>query len=181
MMKRIYIFAIAAAFFLVSCKDDGVSPNPEPSYRYVFEIEYINFAWGYSHHGIYIDSAGRLFQYSYEGSSDIWHPDSTGFYTQEQLASKYSHRNTLMNTLRRDTVNKYFRMIEAAALGTYSDTTATAADMGEFAYIAYKYNPVTKKYQQVVLRVEGDFTFLNQSQSAMTIAGWLKAYLQEVF
>ena len=84
-------------------------------------------------------------------------------------------------TINQDTVMKYFAMIDAAALGSYSDTSVVGADMGEFSYIAYKYNPVTKKYQQIVLREDGDWSFYNQSPSAMKIAAWLNSYRQDVF
>jgi hypothetical protein len=175
------IFIIFSLLSLEACKDNGVTPIPQPTYRFVFEIEYINYAWGYAHNGIYIDSTGTLHRYSYEGSSDIWHADSTGFYTREQLLSKYKHQDTVIMTINQDTVMKYFAMIDAAALGSYSDTSVVGADMGEFSYIAYKYNPVTKKYQQIVLREDGDWSFYNQSPSAMKIAAWLNSYRQDVF
>jgi hypothetical protein len=53
--------------------------------------------------------------------------------------------------------------------------------MGEFSYIAYKYNSATKKYQPITLLVDGDWTFFNRSESAKNIAAWLHLYRQDVF
>ena len=33
---------------------------PNENQLVLFQVEYINYAWGYSHHGILIDSSGKM-------------------------------------------------------------------------------------------------------------------------
>jgi len=66
-MKQIIPLLLALLF--ISCKDSSVNEQPQNnSSNIIFEVEYINFAWGTSYHGIMIDNEGK--EYSYNPAKD---------------------------------------------------------------------------------------------------------------
>ena len=174
-MKQIIPLLLALLFF--SCKDSSVNEQIQNnSSNIIFEVEYVNYAWGICYHGIMIDNEGK--EYSYDPAKDtipyLYHAD--GFYTERELQSKYGHAKTYIKTIRSDSLNWSHNLANQVTTSAYSDITQEGADMGELTYSVYLFRPQVNKYQQVVLKLEGDSEFYNKSQSAVTLVAWLKQY-----
>ncbi len=171
------IIPLLLALLLFSCKDSSVNNNVRNSNNsIIFEVEYVNYAWGYSYNGIMIDNEGK--EYSYDPAKDtipcLYHED--GFYTERELQSKYEHTKKFITTLRSDSLNWSHNLANLVSTTNYSDTTQTGIDAGITTTSFYIYRPQVSKYQKIILKIEGDFSFYNRSQSAVTLAAWLNPY-----
>ena len=171
-MKRIIpaLFAI----LLFSCKDSSVNNQNQNSTGMFFEIENVNYAWGIFYQGIIIDPHGN--EYSYNPGKDNVHflYNSDGYYTDQELQSNNQHAKTYIKNIPCDILNLSHDLATKETTTEYSDTTRVGADMGSIIYSIYIYQAQANKYQKIVLRVEGDATFYNRSESAIALVVWLK-------
>jgi hypothetical protein len=139
-----------------------------------FETEYINFAWGFAYNGIMVDQDGDI--YSYDPAKDtisvLYHTD--GYYTEQELQSKHQHAKTYLRRVAEDSLKWNHDLVNKVAINDFSDTTRVGADMGNLEYSVYIYRPLISKYQKIIFRVEGDFTFYNKSENAIALVTWLK-------
>ncbi|MDP3150945.1 MAG: hypothetical protein Q8N83_17645 [Ignavibacteria bacterium] len=170
------IIPMLLALLLFSCKDSSINDQIPNGSSIIFEIEYVNYAWGISYHGIMIDNEGK--EYSYDPAKDtipfLYHAD--GFYTDQELQAKYGHVKTYIKTIRSDSLNWSHNLANQVTITNYSDTTRVGVDAGSETYSAYIFRPQINKYQQIILKVDGDYSFYNKSQSAITLAAWLKQH-----
>ena len=166
-------FAVLA-FILLSCKDSSVLEYAPGDNTMVFEMEYVNRAWGFAYHGTMIDQDGGM--YSYNPGKDIdsvlYHAD--GYYSAQELYSKYQHGKTYLRRIPGDTVEWSRDLACRVILNNFSDTLRVGADMGSLNYSVYVYRKEYAKYQKVILKVEGDFVFYNTSESAVALVAWMK-------
>ncbi|MFA6027148.1 MAG: hypothetical protein WC727_11995 [Ignavibacteriaceae bacterium] len=173
-MKKIIPVLLALLFF--SCKDSNVNEQIQSNSSIIFEVEYLNYAWGIEYHGVMIDTDGK--EYSYNPAKDsvpfLFHAD--GLYTDQELQSKYQHVKTYIKTIPNDTLIWSHNLVNQVTTTNYSDTTYVGMDGGSTTYSIYIFRPEINKYQQIVLKIEGDIAFNNKSQSAVTLAAWLKSY-----
>lgn len=139
-----------------------------------YEVEYVNFAWGYQHFGYSIQKDGYLYSYDFAGTGDVWRDTSNGYYSEQELIAKFSHNDTLRKAIQQDTLAWAYALAQSAQSGFNSDTVSAARDMGAFLYIVYLYEPELGKYKQLLLRQDGDWTFYNTSTSAGELVDWLR-------
>jgi len=170
------IIPVMLALLLFSCKDSSVNDQPQISSSIIFEVEYLNYAWGFVYQGVMIDNEGK--EYSYNPAKDsipfLYYAD--GLYTERELQSKYGHAKTFIKSIRSDSLNWSHNLANQVITTDYSDTTYVGMDGGCTTYSTYIFRPEINKYQQIVLKIEGDIAFYNKSQSAVTLAAWLKRY-----
>lgn len=143
----------------------------------LFEFQYINHAWGYQRIGSYIDGEGIVTSYQYTPSDTHWAPADFNHPTEEELLDKYSHSPLHLNVIDPDTLYAKYKLIEEAAVGTYSDTLSLGADMGGYAYICYVYHSDTDRYDAVVLKLWGDWSYENLPPAASVLVQWLEEKL----
>ncbi len=172
-LKQIIPVLLALLFF--SCKESNVNEQIPNGSSIIFEVEYVNYAWGISYQGVMIDTDGK--EYSYNPAKDsvpyLYHDDE--FYTDQELQAKYGHVKTYIKTIHNDSLN-WSHSLANQVTTDYSDTFYVGADMGTLTYAVYLYRPQVSKYQKIILNTEGDMAFYNKSQSAVTLAAWLKQY-----
>jgi len=170
------IIPMLLALLLFSCKDSSVNDQIPNGSSIIFEVEYVNYAWGINYQGVMIDKDGK--EYSYNPAKDstpyLYHSD--GLYTERELQSKYGHAKTYIKTIHSDSLNWSHNLANQVTTSAYSDTTQEGADMGELTYSVYLFRPQVNQYQQIILKVEGDYAFYNKSQRAITLAAWLKPH-----
>ena len=173
-MKSYYLLAMTMTLALVfSCKDTISDTASSDHSRIYFEREYVNFAWGYVHFGWFIDSSGQVISYDIAKSGDRWVANPSGYYTEEQLWIKIHHMDTLRSSVPADTLQFLRGLAQNAVAGTSSDTICAGADMGAHSYSCYVFQADSSKFRRIVLRVEGDCSYHNTSQSAITLATWM--------
>lgn len=177
-IKNIFIL-VGMVLIINSCNNNSViilETGSLPSV--IFEVEYVNHAWGYVHYGYYIAKDGGVHSYDIAKSGESWSDTSQGYYTERELVAKFNHLDTLRMMVARDTILWSNELARLAQYGTYSDTIQQGADMGGLSFILYLYRQDIKKYRQIVLLLNGDRTFRNESQSAIQLVAWMNRVIK---
>ncbi len=159
---------------VVSCQQASFTGGDLVGSETLFETELVNYAWGFAYQGTVIDQDGSM--YSYNPGKDtihvLYHAD--GYYTKEELHAKYAHARSFIRIVSPDTLQWLTTLAASVTPNTFSDTTHPMVDAGIVQYSTYIYRASAGKFQQVVLRVDGDYHFYNTSQSAVSLAAWMK-------
>jgi hypothetical protein len=165
---------VLLSLLALSCKDDGVSPTDHIPGRMLFEIEYTNWAWGFTYRGTVVFDDGTLYSYNpgMDTATVLCHPDER--YTEAELASKYSHHRLFVRTVSRDTLLLMRQLASEVTVSDYSDTTGVGADMGSLLYSVYEYRSDAERFQKKILRLDGDWTFYNRSDAAVSLTSLMR-------
>ncbi len=170
--------ALAPILSPVSCSDTPNNPSagnhqtsePDTSAisegKFLFDRTYINFAWGYTLRGAYIDNYGDMYTYEYPESASPWTPVDFDFPTEAELMAKFGSSPTLIGRVDRDQLRRMHSLIPAAEQGTLSDPVHVCADAGGTSYVAYVYLPETQTYKAVLLYLAGVYAQKNTSREA---------------
>lgn len=161
---------------LVSCEKKINSINdvlPNTNQLILFKVEYTNYAWGYSHSGILIDSSGNVGYFKYP---ENWHSiDTSGYISESEMNDNISQIDTFYLTVDKNILLKNFNLVQYAAEGEISKPNNSGADMGETVYSAFLYDSVVRKYKHVLINQFGDWSRNNKSPEANQILQWLGA------
>lgn len=161
---------------LLSCenKDNSIIETfPKPNQLVLFQVEQTNYAWGYSHNGILIDSSGNAGYFNFPKN---WHPiDSSGYISESEMNDNLSKIDSFYITLDKTNLLKNFNLVQYAAEGEITKPFMTGADMGETIYSAFSYDLVSRKYKHVLINQSGDWSVINKSPEANQIFNWLKS------
>ena len=162
------------ALLALSCKDSGVAPADQPFGQVIFETEYFNWAWGYAYQGTVVFEDGSLYSYNpgQDSMAVLYH--SNDRYAPSELNSKYAHRKLFIRTISSDTLLLMRQLASGVNLSSFSDTTRVGADMGSYAYSVYRFNSDSAQYHNLVLRVDGDWTFYNRSAAAVALVSLMQ-------
>lgn len=166
---------------LTSCKDSTVDIVNQSKPEMFFETEFINAAWVPTYQGKMIDQNGRIYFYNPEknGASVLYHADE--YYTERELRAKYQHVKTYIRNISTDSLKWYYELATKVIISDFSDTACGGYDMGSLVYSVYIYKPQIGKYQKIVLSQDGDCTFYNKSENAITLVTLLKKSLSSPF
>ncbi len=143
------------------------------SQKYLFEVEYVNFAWGYTHYGFFIDSSGNVFEYRYSSNDTPWAGIKRKSVSEQQLEQKFSHNMQWRYRLEKEKVYAHSKLIPFTLNAQYSDTTYPLVDAGQKSYLCYYQNAQNGDYQIIKLAVNGDMSYNNQSTAAQILVQWL--------
>lgn len=173
-MKVLLVFAAATMLLVTSCHRHPTcgEGNPPTSGEYVFEIEYINHAWGVHHEGVVIDNQGRMYRYD----NPAWaatQKEMPVIYSAADLKAKYGASLAFIKELTKSEVEGYFAQANAVT-GTLGDPVTRCADAGSTSYIAYIYDNETQRYKRLTLMVRGDMRQTHSDARATSIAEWLR-------
>ena len=138
---------------------------------YLFEVEYVNHAWGLSWNGLVIERNGDI--YAYDHSHEIWAPSSDDSYTETELDDKYNHLSHYVGRIDEATIVQQFSRIGSVG-DHFLNPHQACADAGSIAYRAFHYEAGSGRYRPLLLREEGDFPKQNLSDAAEDLASWLR-------
>lgn len=169
-------FGLLSAWLAAGCVSSLVSFD-QSEQEYVFEVEYVNFAWGLSWVGIVIDRDGVIV--AYDHSHDVWRPESDGSFTRDELADKYASEGRVVGTVDADELARQFARV-ANARDAFQESDATCADTGGLRYTVFRYDDASDRYAPVVLREEGDRPRANTSSGAAPVAEWLRTLIADL-
>jgi len=168
---------VSFLLLLMGCEKINDS-YPNANQLVLFQVEYINYAWGYSHHGILIDSSGNVKYFKYPNN---WrYPDTAGYITESDMNENIQQLDTVSFIIEKDTLLKYFSMLKGASEGQLSDPYNRMFDAGETIYSGYLYDSIIKKYKHVLIKQWGDWSIDNNSPEAEKIYRWLATTFHNV-
>lgn len=163
-----FLFAGLAGCTL-SSTDEGDTPIDQ---EFLFEVEYVNFAWGLTWKGFYVDHDGDV--WTYELDAPWPHADASS-YTAQELLEKYEAGRVKVAHVDGDRLRRMFDLVDDAARGTLTDPVNRCADAGEVSFRAWSSDTATERYRPVLLRQEGDWARENTSAAARELYSWLKS------
>lgn len=167
---KIKSFLLLIPILLTSCeKKDELFPNANQ--QILFQVDYVNYAWGYSHNGIVIDSSGNVRYFKFPQK---WHySDTASYLTESDMNENFQQLDTVFITLDKNTVLKYFGMLKNVSEGQLSKPYNRMFDAGETTYSGYIFNSNAKIYKHVLVKKHGDWSIDNNSAEAEDIFNWL--------
>jgi hypothetical protein len=167
---QLFLFSLIA----ISCHDLGTGLQSPDLGEVLFEIEHVNNAWGFVYRGVIVDENGEMFTYDpgRDSASVLYHDDE--WYSKEELIMKYHHGREFVRPVSPDTLGRMRDLSLSVVSGTYTDTVRVGADMGALVYSVYTRRANPLMYKKIILRVEGDWTFSNNSESAIELVTILK-------
>ncbi|MFZ1683243.1 MAG: hypothetical protein WAU88_03840 [Candidatus Zixiibacteriota bacterium] len=172
------LILVLALAFLVACNgtgptDDNSIPN---SQSIIAGWQYVNWAWGYNHGARYIDRDGNQLAVSYQLADSLWQLAAQEDLTIAQMNLLLSKAQHVSVTIPKDSVRAAAKLARLSASGPYSDTSMVGADMGANEWFGFVFNEDTKMYHRIMLKVDGDWKFENQSASAAKLVAIIENY-----
>lgn len=150
--------------FLLSCQNGVDSKDGNLiTQEILFEVQHINFAWGYTLKGFYIDNEGNWYRYNH--SDEQWRPSRYDAFSEEELLEKYSHSREFGGTIKYDTLLEKYNLIDSASKGELSVPVSRCRDSGGTSYSAYVFDADSSLYKPVLLYLVGDWAQKNLSDS----------------
>lgn len=151
--------------------------DPGIDQTFVFEVEYVNFAWGLQWRGFYVDHEGDA--WTYELSKPWPHADKPAF-TEAELLEKYTVGRVKAAHVDGDRLREMFARVAEAARGALTDPVTRCADAGAVTFAAWRQDAAASRYTKLLLRQEGDVARRNTSAAAQELYTWLRALVPGV-
>ncbi|HWV29901.1 MAG TPA: hypothetical protein VN038_09625 [Dyadobacter sp.] len=167
--------AIAVAIALPACSDDEISVSDEQ--EILFEVNYVNYAWGFQNTGFLIDKTGRV--RTYDKPKD-WKFAEDGPFTVAEMDERVSKTTVSKYTVPANELSQYVSKMRQVSDKEFTKPVNAGADMGASAYYVYRYDTGSKTYQAVLLQSVGDNNVYNKDSDAKQIADWLVKVRQEL-
>jgi hypothetical protein len=165
-MKNILIVAISA-LFLSGCEKIHDYGN-----NTIFMVEYSNWAWGFQHSGIMIDSTGNVMTFNLP---DRWNiPDEMGFISLADMQENLAQMEEISCTVTRNDFAKYSSKLMKSVNATLSDPKNEMNDFGTVQYSGFLFDPDNNTYKRILIKQTGDWAIDNSSKEARALYEWLK-------
>jgi hypothetical protein len=157
----------AAAACSNSATDLGDIPDDQ---EFLFEVEYVNYAWTFIWKGFHVDRDGGVRSYQL---GTPWPHAGDASFSPETLNEKYAEAPESVSTVALDELGRRVASIPAAAAGPLADPVQRCADAGTVTFTAWIFDSGTKRYQPVLLRMNGDVARENRATAANELYAWL--------
>ncbi|MGE5411618.1 MAG: hypothetical protein ACM3MI_11725 [Clostridiales bacterium] len=182
-MNTLRLMILFLCFVLSGC--EVFESNP-PEQKYLFDVYYVNYAWGFTLRGIYIDKNGDMFSYQVSPTDTVSRDSLRIFHRyglnikERDLDIKFSFNKKFVKNIGPAIAVKKLGDLYNVPLNAYSDTLATGADMGAYLYSGYIYDVKSNTYREVELKVSGDVSYYNTSTNATRLVDWLSSLTKDV-
>jgi len=137
----------------------------------LFEIQYINYAWGYQHSGSIINASGDVREFDLPSAWN--YPDNTGYISKADMEENLAQLGEIKCTVNKGDFGYYSDKLANAQKGKLTTPEHQMCDFGSLSYSGYIYEPGKNRYKYVLIRQTGDFYVENKSRDASDIYDWL--------
>lgn len=175
-MKKWFIFVLFPLVF--ACNKQAL--NVETGNPVIlFQVSYMNNAWGYRHHGWIMDTLGQIKTFSQPAHWNF--ADSSGYYTKNQMELNLSQlKDSIIKLVDKNDVTAHYPKALNSENGSYSTPKNVMADAGVLIYAVLIYHPAAGKWKETVLFQKGDWETKNESPEAGELQQWLEAIGQKL-
>jgi|WetSurMetagenome_2_1015567.scaffolds.fasta_scaffold75389_3 hypothetical protein len=185
MMSAVRVFAMTMFFMVIGfiatwAENDGDSiySNAQIKEQVVFSGGYVNWAWGYTNFGWFIDRDGKVKSYTITDPKNWWGVNDPEHIKKPDMEHNYNQATkTLFEIPMPELLYKY-SLIKNVANGPLSEPRDTGRDMGGKGYYCYQFDDSSRTYRQILLKVTGDISQENLNRDAITLTKWL-IYIDE--
>lgn len=155
--------------FITGCKKNYVISGKQ---AILFQFDYVNYAWGYQHHGFIIDNKGNILTYN---NPEEWNfPDNNLVLNEIQVAENISKCIQTGKKISKEELQKYTNYIENIASSKVTALKNVAADAGSLEYVCYQFSESTGTYKGYLIKMEGDFTCENLNFYSKKVVAWMR-------
>ncbi len=168
-MKIISVTMLVLLILGISCTKET---NPDDITQPVlFEYEYLNHAWIYTHFGWMIDSKGDLV--GFQNPKHWVHPDNDGYISKDDLIANLNQQDTTFFSVDLYKALDYFED-RFDMLSTDLDTSDVyMADAGIGGLYVYVWDSNKELYKKQLLESSGDFSVRNTKPKVDGLVKWL--------
>lgn len=138
----------------------------------MFQLDYINYSWGYQHTGFIIDYEGNVLTYN---NPQVWN-SADNDYSISKSQVEENIRNCIFSGIRvpEEELHKYTNYIKNIASSKVTAIKNVAADAGSLEFICYQLSESTGIYKGYLIKMEGDFTCENLNFYSKKTVVWLR-------
>ena len=163
------LFFILLTSVITCCKKGAVISEKQ---SILYQVDYVNYAWGYQHSGFYIDNGGNVLTYK---NPQDWNFLDINFSLSESLVQEnMKHCIVSGKKIPTEELNKYANYIKNISSSKITALKNVAADAGSLEYICYLYSEKNGTYKGYIIKREGDFTCENLNFFSKKVTLWLK-------
>ena len=164
------LFILATALFYTGCKKAVVISEKQDI---LFQVDYVNYAWGYQHIGFIIDNEGKVLTYKNPQSWNF--PDKDFNITENEVRENIKICLNSGKKIPAEELKKYANYIKNISLSKVTALKNVAADAGSMEYICYQLQEKSGTYKGYIIKKEGDFTCENLNFFSKKVTTWLKS------
>ena len=162
-------FILLTASFMTDCKKNVVISNKQVI---LFQVDYVNYAWGYQHNGFIIDNQGNVLTYK---NPQIWNfPDKDFNLSESQVHDNIENCSNSREKIPAEELKKYANYIKNISSSKVTALKNISADAGSQEYICYQFSEKSGTYKGYLIKMEGDFTCENLNFFSKRVTTWLK-------
>ena len=155
--------------FITGCKKNYVISDKQ---SILFQLEYVNYAWGYQHNGFIIDDKGNVLTYS---NPEDWNfPDNDFSLSESQVVENIGSCIQTSKKIPKEELQKYTNYIKNIASSKVTAIKNVAADAGSIKFVCYQFSENTGMYKGYLIKMEGDFTCENLNFYTKKVAAWMR-------
>jgi hypothetical protein len=138
----------------------------------LFQLDYVNYAWGYQHNGFLIDNEGNILTYS---NPEAWHfPDNDLILSEKDVNENINKCTHSGIKIPAEELHKFSNYIKNIASSKVTAVKNTGADAGSTEFICYLFSQSTLKYKGTLIKKEGDFTCENLNFFSKKVVVWMR-------
>ncbi|MEE9443657.1 MAG: dockerin type I repeat-containing protein [candidate division Zixibacteria bacterium] len=149
------------------------SQCPNLNQEFLFEIGYINFAWGKVKRGYFVDSRGSVFKYNYNPEDIFFSASILDTVTSDILKERYNHNLEFIGFVNSESLTEMRNLIPQLAEGVLLPRAHRCYDAGTMTSVAYKYDESSDKYFPILIEQCGDWAQKNPVPEAEILQDWL--------
>ena len=169
-MKNLLLLAVLVSLLTGCLRTDIFSIGAESPL--IFQSEYTNYAWGYSHSGWIMDGTGT--PHRFRQSAKWVFPDSEGYISAADMTNNFSACDSTLTKVSSADFSLYSGKAMTCANGPFSKQQNTMADAGEQIQCFYTYEAAQQRYKRVILRVWGDYSQDNLAANTGDLLTWIQ-------
>src|SRR5512138_3295166 len=133
-MKKIFILISLSLLVasIESCREKYLVSHDQ---EIIFQMDYVNHAWGYQHFGFMVDNLGRVLTYD---NPEKWNfADDNLILTEKQVDENISMCRISSEKIPAEELARFSSYIDKIASSKLSATRNTGADQGTMQFICY--------------------------------------------
>jgi hypothetical protein len=162
-------FILFTLLLFPGCKKNNVINEKQ---AILFQVDYINYAWGYQHTGFIIDNSGNILTYK---NPQNWNfPDKDLNLSESQVQSNLENCLKTGIKISTEELQKNAGYIKNIASSKVTAMKNVAADAGSIEYLCFQFSEKSGTYKGILIKMEGDFTCENLNFYSKKVAAWLK-------
>lgn len=163
------IFVLLIAYTISGCKKNVVIDEKQ---AILFQVDYVNYAWGYKHNGFLVDNQGNILTYK---NPQVWNfPDKDFNLSESQVRDNIGNCLNTGKKIPNEELKKYANHIKNISSSKVTALKNVSADAGSIEYICYQFSEKTGIYKGTLIKMEGDFTCENLNFFTKKVTTWLK-------